>query len=243
MVRAVITDGTPAAAKEAALELAETVWSRREETRVEMYTAQESVDQALACPGRPVVIADGADATNSGAPGDSTHLLGELMKSEIPEGALTIMVDPRAVLHARNAGTGGFFDADAGGRRDSVFSRPLRVRAPWFVSDRSATCFPGTAGRISPSIWEKARPCAGDVTILFVEHPGPGSTPMMYRCAGLEPADFKIVIVKSPAGFRAEFEPFAAGIVLSDCPGCASPHYEKLSLQTHQPSFVAAGRH
>ena len=51
---------------------------------------------------------------------------------------------------------------------------------------------------------------------------------MMYRCVGLEPRDFKIVVVKSPAGFRAAFEPFAAAVILSDCPGCASPHYAEL---------------
>ena len=67
-----------------------------------------------------------------------------------------------------------------------------------------------------------------DVTLLLVECPGPGSTPLMYRCVGLEPKDFKVVIVKSPAGFRAEFAPFAADIILSDCPGCASSRFAEL---------------
>ena len=67
-----------------------------------------------------------------------------------------------------------------------------------------------------------------DVTLLLVERPGPGSTPLMYRCVGLEPKGFKVLIVKSPAGFRAEFGPFAADIILSDCPGCASSRFASL---------------
>ena len=51
---------------------------------------------------------------------------------------------------------------------------------------------------------------------------------MMYRCVGLEPKDYKIVTVKSPAGFRAEFEQFAEAIYLADVPGCASSHFEML---------------
>jgi len=50
----------------------------------------------------------------------------------------------------------------------------------------------------------------------------------MYRCVGLEPAAYKIVVVKSPAGFRAEYGPLASLILLADCPGCASPRYDRL---------------
>jgi len=71
-----------------------------------------------------------------------------------------------------------------------------------------------------------------DVRLLLVEAPGPGSTPMMYRCVGLEPKDHRVVIVKSPAGFRAEFGPFASLILLADCPGCASPRYERMPYNT-----------
>ena len=75
---------------------------------------------------------------------------------------------------------------------------------------------------------QSATVSAGDVVVLLVERPAAGSTPLMYRCVGLEPKDFKIVVVKSPAGFRADFEPFAAGIVLSGCPGCASSDLARL---------------
>ena len=63
------------------------------------------------------MIGDGADATNSGCPGDSTSLLKELLLvPNIPHGAITFMVDAHAVAEAERVGVGGMFDADVGGR-------------------------------------------------------------------------------------------------------------------------------
>jgi len=225
----VATNGAPDAARDLAEELAGMCWQRRRALTVEHLSARESIDAALACPGKPVVIADGADATNSGAGGDSVHLLEEMLKRRIPDGALTIMVDPEAVACARAAGRGGRFSFAVGGKRDNVFSQPLPVTgevrdvrpARYMLTGHGAT-------NLSVDMGMSAAVRTGDVTLLLVERPGPGSTPLMYRCVGLEPKDHKIVIVKSPAGFRAEFEPFATKIILSDCPGCASPHYKRL---------------
>jgi microcystin degradation protein MlrC len=141
------------------------------------------------------------------------------------------MVDPPAVAHAQRAGPGGRFDFAVGGKRDHVFSQPLAVRGQVLACGQPARYIlrGGHLGdALEIDMGTSAIVRLGDVTLLLVERPGPGSTPLMYRCVGLEPKDFKIVIVKSPAGFRAEFEPFAAGIILSACPGCASPLLERL---------------
>jgi len=172
---------------------------------------EDAIARALACPGKPIVVSDGADATNSGAGGDSTHLLRAMIDQEIPEGALTIMVDGKAVAHAESVGAGGVFEFAVGGKRDNAFSQPLMVRGKVASLQPARYVLCGHLGNKLPiDMGLSATVRIGDVTLLLVEHPGPGSSPMMYRCVGLEPKDFKIVIVKSPVGFRAEFEPFAA---------------------------------
>ncbi len=231
----VFTEGKSVLARELAEELAQMYWQRREQMTFEFLDAQQSVTAALACEGQPVVIADGADATNSGAPGDSVHLLREMLKRDIPGGALLIMVDPQAVAYARAVGVGEAFQFAVGGKRDHVFSQPLPISGEVLSLQPARYVLSGHGGDNLPiDMGDSAAVRTGDVTLLLVEKTGPGSTPMMYRCVGLEPQDFKIVVVKSPAGFRAEFEPFAAGIVLSACPGCASPRltempYKKIS--------------
>ena len=123
----VTTDGDPDRARQAARELAGSCWAVRNAGQVEFSTAPDSIDRALGVPGRPVIIADGADSTNSGACGDSTHLLREMIGRSIPHGALTFMVDAEAVQSAVRAGVGGDFACAVGGRRDRAFSKPLQV--------------------------------------------------------------------------------------------------------------------
>ncbi len=218
----VTTDNDSALAKQLAEELAEACWQRRDRLRVELHDVDKAIDRALSIDGRPVVIADGADATNSGAAGDSVHLLREMMDRTIEGGALSIMVDPEAVACAKAAGEGGAFRVAVGGKRDHVFSTPLLVDGRVLFVRKAKYVLSGHLGDHLPiDMGLSAAVQINDVTLLLVERPGPGSTPMMYRCVGLEPRDHKIVIVKSPAGFRAEFEPFAAGVILAAAPGCA----------------------
>ena len=229
----VITDGKPELATKLAVELAEMCWQRRNAiaASAELYSAADSVARALACTGKPVVIADGADATNSGACGDSVHLLQAMMDKKIPDGALTIMVDPEAVAHAKQAGAGSKFKFAVGGKRDHLFSKPLEVSGQVMSLQPAKYVLSGHWGNFPVDMGMSAAVKIDDVTLLLVEFAGPGSSPSMYRCVGLEPKDFKIVVVKSPAGFRADFEPFAAEIILSDCPGCASPRFSELPFR------------
>jgi microcystin degradation protein MlrC len=225
----VTTDGDPSRACAVAEELAAACWDVRHALKESFLSAAASVERAIAHGAGPVIIADGADATNSGAPGDSTHLLAEMVHRDIPGGALAIMVDPESVAAARTAGVGGVMRRAVGGRRDHVFSRPLPVEGTVERLGTARYVLSGHGGRNLPvDMGMSAVVRVRDVRLLLVEAPGPGSTPLMYRCIGLEPKDHAIVIVKSPAGFRAEFGPFASLILLADCPGCASPRYAEL---------------
>ena len=110
-----------------------------------------------------------------------------------------------------------------------MFSEPLLVTGTVLAIRRARYTLSGHGGdNLQVDMGMSATLKIGDITLLLVEFPGPGGTPLMYRCVDLEPTDYKIVIVKSPTGYRAEFEPLAAKIILSDSPGCASPHYERL---------------
>ena len=228
----VTTNGKADLAKDLAADLADMCWSRHDRLASDagsFRTPDDAVADAVACPGKPVILADGPDATNSGAPGDSTHLLRAMIARDVPEGALTIMVDPEAVAHAASVGPGGAFDFPVGGKRDNRFSTPLPVTGR-VLSVRPAryTLSGHAADNLAVDMGTSAAVRIRDVTLLLVTRPGPGSSPLMYRCVDLEPRDFKIVVVKSPAGFRADFGPFAAHIILTDSPGCARPRFDAL---------------
>ena len=71
---------------------------------------------------------------------------------------------------------------------------------------------------------------SGDVSIVLTERTGPGSTPLLYETAGLDPRTCGMVVSKSPAGFRADYEPFCKAILLADGPGCATPNFPRLKF-------------
>jgi len=225
----VYTDDDAKTARKLAEELADMCWARREQLRGTYQRPDEAIDSALACAGSPVVFSDGADATNSGACGDSVHLLKAITERPVPGGAMTFMVDPEAVAHAKSVGVGGEFNLAVGGKRDTAFSEPLPVRGRVEAIQPVRFVLTGHCSDHMPiDMGLGAVVRIRDATVVFTESTGPGSTPLLYRNLGLEPRDFKIVVAKSPSGFRVEYEPFAAEIILLDTPGPASPNYAAL---------------
>jgi microcystin degradation protein MlrC len=86
------------------MRLAEDVWNRRADYRIELATAADAVRTAHGVTDGLVVLSDAADATTSGAPGDSTWLLRELMQYDWPRGAAVTLVAPEVVEAARLLG-------------------------------------------------------------------------------------------------------------------------------------------
>ena len=78
----------------------------------------------------------------------------------------------------------------------------------------------------------------GRIHLAVMERPCRQWEPQLYRSLGLEPRDAQIVQVKSPAAFRAEYEPLAAGIMIIDAPGVCSPDLRSLPFRrVRRPLF------
>lgn len=207
---------------------------------VERFPPVEVVDRALRHGGHPIVIGDGADATNSGAPGDGTSLLAEFLRRDrIPHGALTFVVDPQAVAQATVVGEGADFDFAIGGRNAAEYSQPVRFQGKVErLVDVKFTLDGHISRNLPVDMGRGAVVRSGDVTVLLVEKNGPGSTPRLYEAAGLDPRTFGIVVAKSPSGFRADYQSFAAGMFSADCPGCASTDWPAMRFErVNRPLF------
>ncbi len=214
--------------------VAEECWATRHYAEREYLRPEKVVPAALEIAGGPVVISESHDATNSGAPGDSTHLLKALLDADIPDGgALTFCIDPAAVAACARTGTGRRVTTNVGGKRDPVYCTPLRLQGTVEGLGSLEYVLSGHGGdNLRVNMGNAAVIRSRDVTVLLAEHTGPGSSPLMYRAMGLEPTQFKIVIAKSPEGFRRDYEPFAAGILYCTAPGCSNPILTELGY-TH----------
>ncbi len=218
-------------AKRIAETLADDCWRLRKKMDATRFKPSIAIRKALAMKGGPVIIADGADATNSGATGDSTHLVKAILSRRIPGGALAFMVDPQTVKIARRLGVGNILETVIGGKRDNVFSSPIAFRGEILALKPVRFTLAGHCGNAQVDMGMAAIVKGRDLTLLLLSRTGPGSTPLVYQSVGLEPADYKIVVVKSPAGFRADYAPISKKVILSDCPGCALPHFKKLPFK------------
>jgi microcystin degradation protein MlrC len=69
------------------------------------------------------------------------------------------------------------------------------------------------------------------VTVVVSNLSANNIDPELYRSQGIEPREYKIVIVKSAAGFRAEYAPFAAKMLVVDTPGVSSANLRTLSYR------------
>jgi microcystin degradation protein MlrC len=121
------------AARQAAEELARGFWNAREsflprgDSILPHAAAVAEAARHAEESGGLVVIGDGADATTSGAPGDSTQLLREVMQHDWPAPALVALNSPPGVAAATVAGVGSTVTMTVGGVMDHVWCEPLQI--------------------------------------------------------------------------------------------------------------------
>jgi microcystin degradation protein MlrC len=114
-------------AKKIAADLANHAWANRRSFYNRKVEPADAVAQAASHPEGPVVLADGADATNAGSPGDSTCLLLEMIRQNIQCKALLTIVDPESVEIAYQAGLGNQVSVSLGAKRSRRYHAPAEV--------------------------------------------------------------------------------------------------------------------
>ncbi len=221
----VCTDGDPELARREAVRLAERFWERREKMQARLTPLAEAVRQASAVMGGTVVMVDAADATSSGAPGDSNAILCELLASGYAGRALIPLVDPAAVTAAFAAGVERTVQLAVGGAFDRRH-RPVRVTARVrMLSD----------GRFrSESFgqeWYAGRTAVlqvGKVTLVVTARPVHLYDRSLFLAHGQDPRAFDLVVVKSPHCQRHMYADWCAKLINVDAPGATSANLPTL---------------
>jgi microcystin degradation protein MlrC len=217
-----VTDDDTNLANEKCAKLAAMVWERRRDYLPDLVSIEDGVRVALAEPNGLVVLSDSADATTSGAPGDSTHLLREMLKHDWPRPALVTLVDRELVAESAKRGIGAEFSTMLGGKRDRRFSTRLSATV------RVANLFDARfvmSGHLAKNMPIDMGPSAvlqtGNIHIIVTSRSGPHFAPQLFEAAGLDPFAAQLVIAKSPCGFRAAYQARAKQILVVRAPGCA----------------------
>jgi microcystin degradation protein MlrC len=219
---AIVTEGDAELARDVCGEIAEEVWRRRREYLPELVSVADGVRAAHENPQGLTVLSDSADATTSGAPGDSNWVLRELLKYDWPRPALVTLVDPGVVEMAQQRGIGAELTIELGGKRDRRFSQPLTVTAQIHHLFAAQFILSGHIARNMPiDMGPSAVLRCGQVHIVVTTRSGPHFAPQLFQTAGLDPFVASVLVAKSPCGFRAAYERQARKILVVRAPGCA----------------------
>lgn len=222
----VVTDNDPGRAEREAIRIAEGFWANHEKMQVPLVTLDEMARIATTNATGTLALVDAADATSSGASGDSNAVLRKLIEARYQGRALVPIVDAPAVRQAFAAGVEGTISTTVGGTLD-----PGRFQ-PWPLSAKVRLLSDGRFR--SESFGEEwfAGPSAvleaDNFTLVVSSRAVHLYDRSFFYAHGQDPRRFDAVVVKSPHCQPHMYAAWCARIVHVDGPGSSSANLRGL---------------
>lgn len=229
----IVTDNDAALAQRIGQEMMWQAWQQRR--RVKIDTSRQglplaaAVSSALEFTPGTVVMTEWGDGITAGFPGDNATLITELMNQGFTGRALLIINDPDLVQRAIVAGVGNQVKGPIGGRWGESFYQPValdgRVRLlfdgilpPSHEDHPSHLAVSNTSMGLTAVVQVESADYRdadnrGHYTVVATSIPVASTEPIVFRAVGIEPADYRIVLVKAIIQHRAHFASLAVGFV------------------------------
>lgn len=216
----VVTDGDAELAAREAERIATNFWSHHATMQVPLVSLEQMSSQLLAGVSGTVALVDAADATSSGASGDSNAVLTELVRAGYRGRTLAPIVDEPAVRAAFSAGIGATIETTLGGTLDPDRFRPLPITARVRLladGDFRSESF--------GELWHAGRTAVletGPLTIVVSSRAVNLYDRSFFLAHGQDPRSFDAVVVKSPHCQPHMYAQWCSRMILIDAPGSSS---------------------
>ena len=200
--------------------IADELWSRKGEFRVEWTAPQDLTAKVLDEKSRPVIVSEAFDGTGGGAPGEHPGLLSVLLPHREELSACLFLVDREASRQAHEAGIGGSFRGLLGAATDKRFGPPLAVdaRIRHLSDGKFILKGPVFTGR-QADMGQSATLEIGRLKVVVASRSVVVIDPELYRSQQVEPKEQDIVAVKSPTLFRPGYASMLNCVLNLDMPG------------------------
>jgi microcystin degradation protein MlrC len=230
----VVTDGDEGLCTSQAIDLAQSLWSERDKLQATLTGLEEAVRLTKESTGR-VVLVDAADATSSGASGDSNAILRALVEAKCLRSTLVPLVDSSAVDIAFRAGVGSTIELEVGGHIDPVrfTALPVKVNVAMLSDGQFRSESHG-------DIWNGGKTAVlkmGNYTLVVTSRAVNLYDRSLFLAHGQDPAQFDVVVVKSPHCQHRFFDEGAEHVINVDAPGSSSANLKSLGHQHCRPIF------
>ena len=213
----VYADGDATLARSMADRLGSELRALCDATRTRGLSLDQAIDEAIASPAFPVVIADGADNAGGGAPSDATFMLRRLVERAIDRAIIGPLWDPIAVALAFDAGEGAMLPLRIGGKIGPVSGAPLDAVVK-VVALRRDAAMTGLSGTREP-MGDAALVSIGGVEVVLNSRRTQGFSTDMFTQFGVDLAQRRVVVTKSSQHFFESFSKVAARVIYADGPG------------------------
>lgn len=220
----VYTDGREDIAEAGALKMAEEFWPNRSKMQSGLVGLQEAVSKAAKMKG-PIAFTDAADATSSGASGNSNAIVEEMLRQNYPHTVLAPICEPTLAKQAWDAGVGSRINTSWGGELDSRY-RPIDME--FEVVSLSDEQFDLETWIFKQTPGKSAVLRSDNYTIVVTEIPVMHVDRALFFANGLDPKDFHSTVVKSPHCEPQFYDEWVEANLNVDAPGATSANLPSL---------------
>jgi len=221
----IVADQASVAATTVARKLGRRLFELRGQASTEYLNLHTALDQAMETKGGPVVIADCADNSGCGAPGDSTYVISELQKRTIGNACVGPVYDPAAVQIAFDAGEGCVLPLRFGGKLGRYSGYPIdaQVRVEKLAANAKQT-FAG----MPEAIGDAAAISFNGIEVVLTSVRCQALGPDLFSSLGIDLLKRKLVVVKSSQHFYAGFAPLSPRVIYTADQGTINMDFSKI---------------
>ncbi|MGH7081479.1 MAG: M81 family metallopeptidase [Acetobacteraceae bacterium] len=208
-----------------AVRLAEEFWLLRHRMQGKLIPLERAIAQARWMKG-PIVFTDAADATSSGATGDSNVIVRALRDAGVGQRVLAEIVDAPAAKAAHEAGVGATITVALGGMLDRRRFTPMEVTAKVESLSEGRGRFETMRADFDAGL--TAVLSFGNVRIIVISKTVGLIDRALYFANGVDPKDYDIIVVKCP---HTEYHMYDAWVEKNfniDAPGATSADLKSL---------------
>lgn len=228
----VVTDNDRRTAQASADAFAKWIWDRRTIWQREPVTPEQALKAGERTSCYPIILADQADNTGGGAPGDSTEILRLFVERRLRDAAVLYVVDPETATAAHRAGVGAKIDVHVGGKSHPLLGPPVSMHAEVMALSDGRFTYDGP-------MWAGKEDFAGtsallrqnDIYVVVITCPRQPVDLSFTRNLGLDCRRLRYICVKSTGHFRSGFEPIAGSIYNVDAAGLLTHEFRRLPFR------------
>jgi len=206
-----------------------------------LQSPESAVADAMAYTGpKPVVIADAQDNSGAGASSDTTGLLSALVRGNAQGAVLALLDDAEVAAKSHKMGMGAEFMAFLGGKsgQDDQYSFESRFCVEALSNGEfpfTGEMFNGFTASLGPMAVLRVLDTPADVRIVIGSVRCQCLDQAIFKHIGIDPAEQRIVVVKSSVHFRADFEPIAGRVLVAEAPGAHPCRLDNITYHNLRP--------